>query len=121
MNYVRLYETRDGESHFETCEVVAPPTALEGGNMQMRMSDPIGVGQLTFFHLPRGWVQEWHRAPRRQFVLVHLGVMWIEASDGEVRLIRAGESLLVEDEAGKGHRTTVPEGDCTGVVVTVSG
>ena len=121
MSYVRLYETRDGESHFETCEVAMPPTELDGGNAQMGMSAPVAVGQLTFFHLPRGWAQEWHRAPRRQFVLVRHGVMHIEASDGSTRLIRAGEALLVEDIAGKGHRTTVPEGECTGVVVTLGG
>ena len=121
MSYVRLYETHDGKSHFETCEIADPPTELEGGNMRMGMSDPIAVGQMTFFSLPSGWVQEWHRAPQRQFVLVHRGVMRIEASDGEVRLIRAGETLLVEDVAGTGHRTSVPEGECSGVVVTISG
>jgi hypothetical protein len=47
--------------------------------------------------------------------------MRIEASDGETRLIRAGEALLVEDVAGKGHRTTVPEGECAGMVVTLAG
>jgi quercetin dioxygenase-like cupin family protein len=121
MIYVRLYETRDGESHFETCAVAVAPTELEGGNARMGMSDPVSVGQLTFFHLPRGWIQEWHRAPRRQFVLVHQGIMYIEASDGETRLIRAGEALLVEDVSGRGHRTTVPEGECHGMVVTLAG
>jgi quercetin dioxygenase-like cupin family protein len=119
MAYVRLYETPDGDSHLETCEVALPLIELEGGNLRMGMSDPIAVAQMTFFHLPQGWVQEWHRAPRRQFVLVHRGAMRIEASAGGTRLIRAGEALLVEDVSGKGHRTTVPDGECAGVVVTL--
>ena len=97
MSYIRLYETSDGESHFQSCETAAAPMELEGGNMPMGMSDPVKVGQMTFFHLPRDWVQEWHRAPQRQFVLIHRGVMRLEASDGEVRRIGAGEVLLVED------------------------
>lgn len=121
MSYVLLYATRDGESHFETREIAASSIELEGGNMLMSMSDPIDVGQMTFFRLPRGWIQEWHHAPRRQFVLVHRGVMHIEASDGDIRLIGAGEALLVEDVTGKGHRTTVPDGECAGVVVAIAG
>ena len=118
MSHLRLFATPEGESRIEPREVRFAPTALEGGNTTMGMSAPVPVGQLTHFHLPEGWIQNWHRAPRRQFVILHEGEMRIETSDGRNCTIRPGDSLLVEDISGKGHRTTVPAGECRGIVVT---
>ena len=119
MNYVRLYETPEGDSRFETRALPLPGLELSHGNLPMGMSAPLAAGDLTFFHLPVGWVQEWHQAPRRQYVIVLHGAMRIETGDGRNCLIGPGDTLLVEDISGKGHRTTVPEGDCRGIVVTI--
>ncbi len=45
----------------------------------------------------------WHPAPRRQYIVNLDDGVRITASDGESRLIGAGEVLLVEDTTGKGH------------------
>ena len=46
---------------------------------------------------------DWHPAPRRQYIINLDGGVQITASDGESRIIGAGEVLLVEDTTGKGH------------------
>ena len=45
----------------------------------------------------------WHPAPRRQYIINLDGGVQITASDGEARVIGAGEVMLVEDTTGKGH------------------
>jgi quercetin dioxygenase-like cupin family protein len=46
---------------------------------------------------------DWHPAPRRQYIVNLDGGVEITVSDGEKRVIGAGEVLLVEDVTGKGH------------------
>jgi len=46
---------------------------------------------------------DWHPAPRRQYIINLDGGVEITVSDGEKRVIGAGEVLLVEDVTGKGH------------------
>ena len=46
---------------------------------------------------------DWHPAPRRQYIVNLDAGVEITASDGERRVIGAGEVLLVEDTTGKGH------------------
>jgi hypothetical protein len=36
------------------------------------------------------------------------GVLEIEVSDGEVRVFRPGDMILVEDTSGRGHISRVP-------------
>ena len=44
-----------------------------------------------------------HVPPRRQYIINLDNGVEITASDGESRVIGAGEVLLVEDTTGKGH------------------
>ena len=46
---------------------------------------------------------DWHPAPRRQYIINLDAGVEITASDGESRVIGAGEVILVEDVSGKGH------------------
>jgi hypothetical protein len=46
---------------------------------------------------------DWHPAPRRQYIINLDAAVKITASDGESRVIGAGEVILVEDTSGKGH------------------
>ena len=48
---------------------------------------------------------DWHPAPRRQYIINLDAGVRITASDGESRVIGAGEVILVEDTTGKGHRS----------------
>jgi hypothetical protein len=46
---------------------------------------------------------DWHPAPRRQYIVNLDAGVKLTASDGESRVIGAGEVILVEDTTGKGH------------------
>ena len=95
--YVRLYATPDGESHFEDAGVDMPAPreiselmALTGWNV--RRNTP-------------SYDLDFHRAPRRQYIVNLSGQVEIEASDGEVRRFGPGTIMLAEDTTGKGHRS----------------
>jgi len=47
---------------------------------------------------------------RRQYIVNLDGGVQITASDGESRVIGAGEVILVEDTTGKGHLSKAVEG-----------
>jgi hypothetical protein len=53
---------------------------------------------------------DWHPAPRRQYIINLDAGVQITASDGEARIIKAGEVILVEDTSGKGHLSKAVEG-----------
>ena len=59
---------------------------------------------VIFRQMPITYDLDWHPAPRKQYVIHLDGDAQITASDGEVRIIKAGEIMLVEDVNGKGHR-----------------
>ncbi len=103
MRIIRIYADADGESHFD--EIEESGVEHRGNADFTRVIDADG---LAFRETgPQGAVPslgEWHTAPRRQYVLFLAGETEIEVSDGEKRILRAGEVLLVEDTFGKGHR-----------------
>src|SRR6266704_386155 len=58
---------------------------------------------IIFREVPPTYDLDWHPAPRRQYIISLDNGVQITASDGESRVIGAGEILLVEDTTGKGH------------------
>ena len=65
---------------------------------------------IIFRETPGTYDYEWHPAPRRQYIINLDGGVEIQASDGEKRIIGAGEVILVEDTHGKGHFSKAIEG-----------
>lgn len=93
MKITRLYTGQDGESHFEETEVpLEKLLAAEG---------------IVFRQAPPGHVQNWHPAPRRQYVITLAGQAEIETGDGAVRRFGPGGIMLAEDTTGRGHITRV--------------
>jgi hypothetical protein len=107
VHYLRIWADEAGESHFE--EVVRPVEvrAAEPGVAALHLAAPVLVDRAQFLELD-GDAQDpdWHTAPRRQFVVFLDGWVRIEVSDGEVRTLPAGSTVLVEDLTGRGHVTT---------------
>lgn len=101
MRVVRLYTGQDGESHFEEIEVKFEPMGeLETGALEAATG-------VAFRRAPAGHVQDWHPAPRRQYVITLAGQAEIEIGDGTVRRFGPGEVMLAEDVTGRGHITRV--------------
>lgn len=93
MKITRLYTGDDGESHFEEIEV-------EEEKLQP------GTG-IIFRYGPPGQVQEWHPAPRRQYVITLSGEAEIEIGGGTKRRFGPGAIMLADDTTGRGHVTRV--------------
>ena len=92
-----MYTGDDGESHYEEIDLSQPPD----------WTSPLATTHIVFRTDPAGKFQDWHPAPRRQFVIILSGQLEIGFGDGTKRVFDAGDARLVEDTTGKGHRSRV--------------
>ncbi len=102
MAFTRIYTGEDGQSHFEEME-----TPFQPGDPAQPGSFSQGAGGITFRRQPVGLVQDWHTAPRRQYIINLTGLAEIEIGSGERRRFGPGDVLLADDLTGRGHVTRV--------------
>jgi hypothetical protein len=93
MKITRLYSGHDGESHFEEIEAATDKIQAAEG--------------IIFRQAPPDHVQDWHPAPRRQYVITLSGQGEIEIGDGTKRRFGPGDIMLADDTTGRGHITRV--------------
>lgn len=104
--YVHLYSDANGVSHFR--DETVPLTTIPGPNgpdqalASYALRDSGGAQLLALRHGAR---EDWHKAPRRMFLIVLQGASEVTASDGEVRRFGPGSMVLMDDTTGKGHIT----------------
>jgi len=98
MRIHNLYEDEDGESHFRDIEI---EWAEERG--ASKFSARLPANGIIFRETAGSYDLDWHPAPRRQYIINLDAGARLTASDGESRIIGAGEVILVEDVNGKGH------------------
>jgi hypothetical protein len=100
MHIHNLYTDAHGESHFRDLEIEWI-TEARGG----KLSAQLPADGITFREVPPTYDLDWHTAPRRQYIINLDAGNRMTASDGESRVIAAGEVILVEDTTGRGHRS----------------
>jgi hypothetical protein len=93
-----LYTDQHGESHFRDIEV-----EWESESGFSKYSKRLPASGIIFRQTSGDYDLDWHPAPRRQYIINLDAGAQLTASDGEVRTIKAGEVILVEDITGKGH------------------
>ena len=98
MRIHNLYVDAAGESHFRDIEV----EWVESRNFS-KLSARLPATGVIFRETAGDYDLDWHKAPRRQYIVNLDAGVQITASDGEARVIGAGEVILVEDVTGKGH------------------
>ena len=98
MRIHNLYMDEAGESHFRDIEV---EWAEQRG--ASKYSQRLPATGIIFRETSGDYDLDWHPAPRRQYIINLDAGAKLTASDGESRVIAAGEVILVEDIAGKGH------------------
>lgn len=98
MRIHNLYTDAAGESHFRDIEV----EWVETRNFS-RLSARLPATGIIFRETAGDYDLDWHPAPRRQYIINLDAGAQLTASDGETRVIGAGEVILVEDVTGKGH------------------
>ena len=98
MKIHNLYVDAKGESHFRDLEIEFVESTAAG-----KMSKRMPATGVIFREVAPTYDLDWHPAPRRQYIINLDAGVQITASDGEARIIGAGEVILVEDTTGKGH------------------
>ena len=105
MHVHNLYADANGESHWRDIEI---PWVNE--TRGSRLSERFPATGIIFREVPPVYDLDWHPAPRRQYIINLDAGVQLTASDGEARVIGAGEIILVEDTTGKGHLSKAVDG-----------
>ncbi len=105
LSFIRLYTGPDGVSHFVDENVQLNARGTEGIEAALAVSQIGDVKGALFAMLKAGATEDWHPAPRRQFMVCLRGLVEVTAGDGQKRRVKPGEFLLLEDLSGKGHIT----------------
>jgi quercetin dioxygenase-like cupin family protein len=101
MFMTRLFTGPDNQTHAEEVEV-----KFTAGSP----NEAFNMGQVTGAELHRGAagrVSDWHRGPRRQYVITLSGRGELEVAGGKKIEVGPGHIELIEDTTGKGHITRV--------------
>ena len=105
MRVHNLYVDDKGETHFRDIEIEWVEESPSG-----KLSKRLPATGIIFREVQPSYDLDWHPAPRRQYIINLDAGVQITASDGEARVIKAGEVILVEDTSGKGHLSKAVEG-----------
>lgn len=97
---VRLFTGPDDQTHAEEVELKFSPGRPE-------VSKLLQVNAAELHRTAGGTVEDWHRAPRRQYVITLSGHGELEVAGGKKISVGPGSIDLVEDTTGKGHITRV--------------
>jgi hypothetical protein len=116
LTITHLWADANGVSHFRDEKLsfeAATPENPTAGTTSRTNPDPEALVSLplrgatgaTFLYLKRAAVEDWHKAPRRMYLIPVQGMSEVTAGDGEVRRFGLGSIVLMEDMTGKGHIT----------------
>lgn len=97
MKFLRLYTGMDGQSHFEALDMSAESEFLHATR------PATGLLIRTDF-APH--IVNFHRAPRRRWVVTLSGSVDIGLGDGTSITFLPGDLFLAEDTTGQGHTAT---------------
>jgi hypothetical protein len=110
LGYTHLYSDANGVSHFRdekfTFKPAPSPTGTPG-DQALSSSELAGAHGATLLALKPGAFEDWHKAPRRMFLIALQGTSEVTAGDGEKRRFGPGSIVLMDDTTGKGHITRV--------------
>ena len=106
---IRIYTGEDGQSHFEDLDT-------EHGARAFFEVQAANSCELRFYEPEK--FQDWHRAPRRQYVVTLSGHAKVQIGDGTSLALGPGDVILADDLTGRGH-TTGTEGDEPWVYLTI--
>jgi len=97
----RFYTGPDNQTHAEQVELKFTPGS------PAEVSKLMQVTGAELHRTAAGSVDDWHRAPRQQYVITLSGRGEIEVAGGKKFSVGPGNIDLVEDTTGKGHITRV--------------
>lgn len=105
VSYVRVYTDADNVTRFEDLEYDVAPVDFAPPAPPVGVTGALDASSVMFLHFPKGWTDDAHPAPARQFVLFLSGEAIVSAG-AEERRVQAGTIGLLEDISGPGHGLT---------------
>lgn len=103
--YWRLYTSADGNSHWSEEQLPLAQSGAAGPEGRLAMNRLGDIKGAMVASLPAGATEDWHVAPRRQFMFCLRGIVEVTAGDGQKKRVLPGQFVLLEDLTGKGHIT----------------
>ena len=94
----RIFTGPDGQAHAE--EIIVK---LARDDASTELSEMMKTTGVRFRRQASNYFEDWHTAPRKQYVITLSGRGEIEVSGGKKVPLGPGHILLVEDLTGKGH------------------
>jgi hypothetical protein len=119
MKYVRLNTDKNGNSHFEDANLKLDEADYRPPAPLAFVSHAFPTDGVQFIRLPAGWAGDAIHVPKKQFLICLKGQLEVTASDGKTRSFGPGDTVLMEDGDGKGHRSRVKGGECLAAVIPV--
>lgn len=115
----RLFADANGDSQFE--ETAVPMSAIQYAPPAppLDLSTPIPATGVAWLRFPADWTDAAHPSPRRQLFVVLSGAVEGWTSQGETRVFRPGECLLMEDTTGKGHGARPLHGEALALMIAL--
>lgn len=111
----RIYTGADGQTHAEEVDVkFGAPNALG-----LAESEAVKVTSANFAQFAPNFVEDWHHAHARRYVVTLSGKGEIEIGGGQKITLEPGHVLLTEDLSGKGHIARALTNDWTALFVQV--
>lgn len=112
MKVVRIYSGDDGESHLD----ITAHTDLNYVERDGTRTAVQAVSGAQFAMREEGSFNDFHNAPRRQFMIYLTATVEIGLGDGTSHIMEPGDVLLAEDTAGRGHSSRVLTGGMCAVI-----
>ena len=100
MKFFRLYAGTDGQSHFEP---------LDTGEHSEFLNKTVPATGFLIRTAFAPHIVNFHRAPRRRWVITLAGSVEIGLGDGTSMTFHPGDIFLAEDRTGQGHTATPHE------------
>jgi hypothetical protein len=120
MKYVRLHADKNGDSHFEDATLTLDEADYRPPAPLVFVSHAFETDGVQFIRLPAGWSADAIQVPKKQFLICLKGHLEVTATDGKTRTFGPGDTVLMEDGEGKGHRSRVKgDGECLAAVIPV--
>ena len=102
---------RDTELPFEAADFTPP--SPDG----YWITPTLGAKGISIMRTPAGYIDEWHPAPYHALTALMSGRLRVETSDGDHRIVEAGEIFINKDVKGRGHRLTEVNGEAYDILL----
>ena len=109
----RIYTGPDGQTHAEDIDPKLAPSPTPG----LQQSASVKATSANFARFAPGFVEDWHPAHARRYVITLTGRGEIELAGGQKVILEPGHVLLTEDLTGKGHIARALTADWTALFV----